>query len=82
MARMLGRLGWHGQCSCCCGPCWEKAKEKRQWPKDQAEFDATCPCHAVDYAGEEPFCIGCDSDYADLCTECRAANEIEGQLPH
>jgi hypothetical protein len=30
--KMLGRLGWHGQCACCCGQDskrQEKAREKR-----------------------------------------------------
>lgn len=34
MGKMVGRLGWHGQCSCCCGPddpSTVKAQEKREW---------------------------------------------------
>ena len=33
-ARMYGRLGWHGQCSCCCAPRSkrsERALEERTW---------------------------------------------------
>lgn len=38
MAKMLGRLGWRGQCSCCNGPKDPKAiraEEKRNWRKEQ-----------------------------------------------
>jgi hypothetical protein len=34
---MIGRLGWHGQCACCCGPddrATIKAQEERQWRKE------------------------------------------------
>jgi len=36
--KMLGRLGWKGQCSCCNGPKWVKAEEKRQW-RAEAELE-------------------------------------------
>jgi hypothetical protein len=32
-AKMLGRLGWHGQCDCCCGQDGKdqvRAREKRE----------------------------------------------------
>lgn len=32
--RMLGRLGWHGQCGCCNGPRDEKPTERREWKAD------------------------------------------------
>ena len=34
MAKLLGRLGWHGQCACCCGPDGKdtiRAQEDRAW---------------------------------------------------
>ena len=37
MARMLGRLGWHGQCSCCNGPADDAARECRDWQREAAE---------------------------------------------
>lgn len=37
MAKMLGRLGWHGQCSCCNGPGWEKRAEEREWRREWAD---------------------------------------------
>jgi hypothetical protein len=36
--KMLGRLGWRGQCSCCNGPRSKrqlKAEEKRRWRSDE-----------------------------------------------
>lgn len=38
--KMLGKLGWHGQCSCCNGPRNKKdikQQEARQWHKDVLE---------------------------------------------
>lgn len=35
--KMLGRLGWRGQCSCCNGPKPKKsirAEEKRHWRRE------------------------------------------------
>jgi len=35
--RMLGKLGWHGQCSCCNGPRSKhqiKRKEKKEWQNE------------------------------------------------
>lgn len=35
--KMLGRLGWRGQCSCCNGPKDQKsirAEEKRDWKRE------------------------------------------------
>jgi hypothetical protein len=37
--KMLGRLGWFGQCSCCNGPRGKhemKRLEERQWRREQA----------------------------------------------
>lgn len=33
-ARMLGRLGWHGQCACCNGPACDKRAEDRAWRRE------------------------------------------------
>jgi len=42
--KMLGKLGWHGQCSCCSGPSARetiKAQEERQWRAElEDELDA------------------------------------------
>lgn len=35
--KMLGKLGWFGQCSCCNGPRQIKHLEKRQWRKKYAD---------------------------------------------
>ena len=40
--KMLGRLGWFGQCSCCNGPRSKrqmKRYERRQWHADLRELD-------------------------------------------
>ena len=39
--KMLGRLGWRGQCSCCNGPRGKKAiraEEKRHWRREVDEM--------------------------------------------
>lgn len=44
MAKMLGRLGWRGQCSCCNGLKGKKAiraEEKRRWRRDEAAVSAS-----------------------------------------
>jgi hypothetical protein len=41
--KMLGRLGWFGQCSCCNGPRGKremKRLEERQWRREQVTSDA------------------------------------------
>jgi hypothetical protein len=40
IATMLGRLGWHGQCSCCNAPRSKrqtKAEEERLWRSEAAD---------------------------------------------
>lgn len=35
--KMIGKLGWHGQCACCCGKDGNqeiKRQEERQWRKE------------------------------------------------
>jgi hypothetical protein len=42
MTKMLGKLGWRGQCSCCNGPKDKKAirrEEKRLWQKEATNDD-------------------------------------------
>jgi hypothetical protein len=37
MAKMLGKLGWRGQCSCCNGPRGKdqiRSEEKRLWRRE------------------------------------------------
>lgn len=47
-----------------------RTREADAW---RSEVDAPgtdlcgCACHAECIAGMEPFCLGCDSDYANLC---------------
>lgn len=41
--RMFGKLGWHGQCSCCNeneGKKAVKAEEERDWRRELAEEEA------------------------------------------
>ena len=38
--KLLGRLGWHGQCACCCGPHGKKQikrEEERDWRREAEE---------------------------------------------
>lgn len=50
--KLLGRLGWRGQCSCCNGPQDRKAiraEETRDWRR---EFDRWQPASPGDTPGE------------------------------
>jgi hypothetical protein len=63
---MMGRLGWHGQCSCCGGPSGKdsiRAYERAQWVRDyrddldfgwneiMTEAICRCECHKIYAAG-------------------------------
>jgi hypothetical protein len=43
---MFGRLGWHGQCSCCSGPAGKdttRAQEERAWRAEALQEIAEGP---------------------------------------
>lgn len=67
MTRMVGSLGWHGQCACCCGADTKrqvKRQEDREWRREErawrdhvdnmpdvAEFDQGIRAAPLDMAG-------------------------------
>jgi hypothetical protein len=46
--------------------------ERRQMRQARDDEQATCTCHAALSTFDEPFCLMCDNDYADLCSWCVA----------
>ena len=58
MAKLIGRLGWHGQCACCSGPAGKdtiRAQEERAWRAEAAaDMAPECPESTAD--AEAPLC--------------------------